>query len=199
MIGRDWPVPFGLERSADPSGVSGTGTVATGVIWPDGRASMLWRGNTVPAGAPRPVRQLITWEAAEDVELVHGHRGASRLRRRDPAVPCADLGLAVFGIVAWYGAAARVTHWGCQWDNATTVTWRTDPASPPLIQQWPSGATAAFSELNDLDADEARLVWVPSEALLVDASTRGRDGRRWLTGPGYAPAAPPAARDRRRT
>ncbi len=195
MIGRDWPIPFALERATDPSGVSGTGVVASGVIWPDHRAAMLWTGRTPPPGTDRCVRQLNLFDDATEIEAVHGHHGATVLRRRDPAAPCIDLQLAVFGIVAWYPRGATVTHWGCRWDNGTAVTWRADPGRPARVEQWPNGATAAFNELMDLAADEVRLVWVPSDALRLDAAARPVDGRRWLTGPGYAPTRPAPHRE----
>lgn len=183
MIGRGWPQPFALTRTADPSGVSGTGTVATGVVWPDGRAAMLWSGLEPPRGYPHCVRQLQLHADVAEIEAVHGHGGVTRVQLRDPAVPCVDLGLAVFGIVAWYGPQSRVTHWGARWDNGTAATWRTDPALPPRIEQWPTGATAAYAELGDLDADEARLVWAPHDALMLASAGRSREGRRWLPSP----------------
>jgi hypothetical protein len=187
VIGRDWPVPFGLHRTSDPSGVSGTGVVATGVIWPDRRAAMLWTGAAPPPGADRCVRQVNLFDDAAEIEMVHGHSGVTRLRRRDPAVPCADLGLAVFGILAHYGTSAAVTHWGALWDNGTAVTWASGPVT--RIEQWPAGALAAFHELQDLEADEVTLRWVPHDSLRIDASAKGTDGRRWLTGvPGYGAA-----------
>lgn len=188
MIGRDWPQPFALVRDVDVTGVSGTGVVASGVIWPDRRAAMLWNTGRPPAGHTRPVRQVFLWDSVEEIEPVCGHQGATRLERRDPALPCVDLGLAVFGIVAWYGTRSRVTHWGVRWDNGHAVTWRGDPAAPPRIEQWPTGATAAFAELGDLDADEVRLVWVPGDSLAVAAAAAGIEGRRWRSPvPGYAP------------
>ena len=52
----------------------------------------------------------------------------------------------------------------------------------------PSGATAAYAELGDLDADEARLVWVPNDALMIASAGQSREGRRWrISNPGYTP------------
>ncbi len=183
MTGRDWPRPFALQRTADPSNVSGPGRVATGVIWPDGRAAMRWTGATPPPGHPDCVRQVCLWDSVQEIEAVHGHHGCTSVELRDPAVPCADLGMMVFGIVGWYGPRSRVTHWGVRWDNGgPAVTWRADPDRPVRIEQWPSGATAAFQELSDLAADEARLVWVPSDSLTL-ASVGSVEGRRWRAVP----------------
>lgn len=186
MIGRGWPQPFALERAHDVSGISGEGLVASGVIWPDGRAAMLWSGAVPPPGSAHPVRQVNLFDAVEEIEAVHGHGGHTRLCRRDPAMPCVDLGLSVFGIVGWYGPRSRVTHWGVLWDRGPALTWRADPDLETRIEQWPSGATAAYAELGDLEADEARLVWVPNDALMIACAGRSREGRRWLTvAPGY--------------
>lgn len=190
MIGRNWPVPFSLDRTHDVSGKSGTGMVASGVIWPDGRAAMRWTGNTPPAGYAHCVRQINLFDNVEEITGVHNHNGSTVLSRRDPAAPCVGLGLVVFGIVAWYGARSRITHWGARWDRGPALTWRCDPDRPVRIEAWPDGAAAAFNELGDLDADEARLVWVPSDALMIASVGRSTEGRRWLRGsaPGYTPA-----------
>lgn len=186
MIGRDWPVPFALERSEDVSQISGVGRVAAGVIWPDQRATLRWAGEAPPPGFTHCVRQVNTFERVDEVEAVHGHNGLTRLCRRDPAVPCVDLGLSVFGVVAWYGTRSRVTHWGVRWDRGPAVTWRCDPDRPTRIEQWPDGAAAAFQELGDLGADEALLAWVPSDALLLASAAASIEGRRWrVASPGY--------------
>jgi hypothetical protein len=63
------PRLFTLERDADITGVSGTGTVADGVAWPDGTVSIRWRGD-------RP--STVSWDCLEHAEFVHGHHGATR-------------------------------------------------------------------------------------------------------------------------
>lgn len=189
MIGRGWPQPFALHRTHDVSGISGEGMVAAGVIWPDERAAMLWAGRTPPAGSDTCVRQVNLFDRVAEVEAVHGHNGHTQLIRRDPAMPCVDLGMAVFGIVSWCGSRSRLTHWGVRWDNGHAVTWRADEDLPPRIEQWPSGATAAYAELQDLSAEEARLVWVPHDALMLAAAGRSREGRRWRNPRAGNPAA----------
>lgn len=186
MIGRGWPQPFALQRTQDPTGISGEGVVASGVIWPDSRAAMRWSVPNPPPGHHSCVKQLELVDDVAEIEAVHGHQGRTRLDRRDPALPSADLDMAVFGIVAWYGARSAVTHWGVLWGGGPAVTWRADPAREPRIEQFPSGAHAAYAELGDLEADEARLVWVPSDALLIASTAQSREGRRWrTTAPGY--------------
>lgn len=61
---------FQLVRSQDPTGVSGTGVVADGVMWPDGTVSVRWRG-------ARP--SVVFWEHLDDAEAVHGHGGDTRV------------------------------------------------------------------------------------------------------------------------
>jgi len=61
---------FRLERDVDVSGVSGTGIVADGCVFPDGVAVVRWRG-------ARP--STVVWPSVEDVEAIHGHGGATRV------------------------------------------------------------------------------------------------------------------------
>lgn len=66
---------FELHRDVDVSGVSGVGVVADGVLWPDGRVSVRWRGS-------RP--STVSWDCLEDAEAIHGHGGATRIVWLDP-------------------------------------------------------------------------------------------------------------------
>ncbi|MFI7125949.1 hypothetical protein ACIBQ1_09665 [Nonomuraea sp. NPDC050153] len=61
---------FALVRDVDVSGVSGTGVVADGVIWPDGSVSVRWRGE-------HP--SIVFWRSVESVKVIHGHNGATRI------------------------------------------------------------------------------------------------------------------------
>lgn len=64
---------FALVRSADPSGVSGVGIVAWGVVFPDGKAVTQWTGATTG------VRQIMVWDSVADIEAIHGHHGSTRV------------------------------------------------------------------------------------------------------------------------
>lgn len=70
------PVPatrprlFQLVRDVDVSGISGTGLVAWGVQFPDGKTVTRWNGE---------VAQTCCWDSIEDVEAIHGHQGATRV------------------------------------------------------------------------------------------------------------------------
>ncbi|AEW92929.1 MULTISPECIES: hypothetical protein [Streptomycetaceae] len=70
------PRRFHLQRDTDITGASGTGRVADGVLWPDGTASVRWRG-------PRP--SVVFWGGGiADAESVHGHGGYTRIVWDDP-------------------------------------------------------------------------------------------------------------------
>lgn len=62
---------FVLRRLVDVSGLSGTGTVAEGVQFSDGRCALSWRPGV--AG----VVSLGLYNSASDVLKVHGHDGAT--------------------------------------------------------------------------------------------------------------------------
>ncbi|MFJ7417950.1 hypothetical protein ACIQXD_04975 [Streptomyces uncialis] len=66
---------FHLQRTTDITGVSGTGHVADGVLWPDGTVSIRWAGD-------RP--SIVFWGSLADAEAVHGHGGATRIVWDDP-------------------------------------------------------------------------------------------------------------------
>lgn len=58
--------PFVLHRHHDVSGVSGTGIVADGFEFPDGRVCMRWRGED---------GSTVIHDSIETVEKIHGHGG----------------------------------------------------------------------------------------------------------------------------
>jgi hypothetical protein len=71
------PRRFHLQRDTDITGVSGTGRVADGVLWPDGSVALRWRGD-------RP--STVHWDRIADAEHVHGHHGATRIVWDDEAI-----------------------------------------------------------------------------------------------------------------
>ncbi|MDX2948032.1 hypothetical protein [Streptomyces caniscabiei] len=76
------PRRFHLQRTTDITGVSGTGRVADGVLWPDGTVSIRWRGE-------RP--STVAWDRLADAEHVHGHGGHTVIVWDDPApAPAGD-------------------------------------------------------------------------------------------------------------
>lgn len=70
------PRRFLLVRRDDPTGVSGTGVVAEGVLWSDGSAALRWRTTTASTAVYASMR---------DVEKIHGHGGTTRVEWLDPA------------------------------------------------------------------------------------------------------------------
>ena len=65
---------FDLVRDEDISGISGTGKVAEGIEWSNGKVHMCWLGT------------LHTIEAADAIhiiEKIHGHGGRTRVVFRD--------------------------------------------------------------------------------------------------------------------
>lgn len=61
---------FQLHRETDVTGISGTGIVADGVLFPDGVTVIRWRGDH---------RSTVVWESLGDVDAIHGHNGATQI------------------------------------------------------------------------------------------------------------------------
>ncbi len=61
---------FWLERTEDETGVSGTGTVAEGVVFWDGTVVMRWRTGTASTAI---------YSSIEDVVTIHGHGGKTQV------------------------------------------------------------------------------------------------------------------------
>jgi hypothetical protein len=78
------PRRFYLHRTRDITGASGTGRVADGVLWPDGSATVRWRGEDA---------SVAHWDRMESAEHRHGHNGATMLVWLDEpgsaSTPCA--------------------------------------------------------------------------------------------------------------
>lgn len=63
---------FVLQRHHDVSGVSGTGTVADGVEFPDGTVALRWRSEW-------PTSVVFHDRGVEAVEAIHGHGGNTQV------------------------------------------------------------------------------------------------------------------------
>jgi len=61
---------FELHRDEDATGISGTGVVAQGVVFDDGRCVMRWLPGIVSTAL---------YDRLEDVEAIHGHGGRTRI------------------------------------------------------------------------------------------------------------------------
>lgn len=73
---------FHLQREHDVTGVSGTGRVADGIVWPDGTVSIRWTG---------PMPSTVFWHSLENALHVHGHGGHTRIVWDDPETPEQDM------------------------------------------------------------------------------------------------------------
>jgi hypothetical protein len=65
---------FQLARDVDVTGISGTGVVADGVLFPDGVCVIRWRGDH---------QSTVIWPSIQDVEIIHGHGGSTRIEWLD--------------------------------------------------------------------------------------------------------------------
>jgi hypothetical protein len=63
--------PFILYREEDETGISGTGTVAEGVQFSDGRVVLRWFGQR---------SSIVFWESMESVVAIHGHGGKTSVQ-----------------------------------------------------------------------------------------------------------------------
>ena len=63
---------FQLQRDEDVSGVSGTGVVAEGVEFSDGKVCIRWVTN-------HQHQSTVIWDSIESVEVIHGHDGRTRV------------------------------------------------------------------------------------------------------------------------
>ncbi len=73
--------PFHLFRHEDASGISGTGIVAVGVVWPNGRATMHWISYRSSSEDHASIDSLME---------IHGHGGKTEIVYGvpyDPAAP----------------------------------------------------------------------------------------------------------------
>ena len=57
---------FILKRTVDVTGISGTGIVAEGVIFSNGKCSMSWRSKTT---------STVIYDSLEDIQKIHCHEG----------------------------------------------------------------------------------------------------------------------------
>lgn len=66
---------FTLERDEDVSGISGTGTVAEGTQFSNGKVVVQW---TVGDH-----QSTVVWDSIDSVKAIHGHGGATRIEWKD--------------------------------------------------------------------------------------------------------------------
>jgi len=69
---------FKMIRDIDVTGISGTGVVATGVVFDDGTTVIRWLGE-------RP--STVVWASMADAVAIHSHDGATRFKDLGITVP----------------------------------------------------------------------------------------------------------------
>jgi hypothetical protein len=74
---------FVLERNEDETGISGTGIVAEGIQFTNGKCAMSWLTD---------VTSVAIYGSLEDLEKIHGHGGKTKVVF-STVVKCADKGL----------------------------------------------------------------------------------------------------------
>lgn len=79
LVTGELPRLFALYRHVDLSGVSGTGVVAYGTVYPAGRVTLCWLGRTT--GHP----SIGVYDALGAVQTIHGHHGHTEVVWLSPA------------------------------------------------------------------------------------------------------------------
>ena len=72
------PRVFWLVRDEDETGVSGTGVVAQGIEFKNGKVAMSWLTE---------VTSVAVYDSRKEVEAIHGHNGKTRIVWSRPAPP----------------------------------------------------------------------------------------------------------------
>ncbi len=73
---------FYLKRNIDESGISGTGIVAQGVIFPNGKCCMSWNTQT---------SSIAIYDSINDIKTIHGHEGKTKVLVQLPGYGDQDL------------------------------------------------------------------------------------------------------------
>lgn len=130
----DQPRRFEIIRTADVTGVSGTGVVADGCQFPAGSVAICWRGTH---------SSTVIWRCIEDALHVHGHAANTQIRwLDDEATALADLNPATVWVVP---RQAAEPGWAGRGFVNTIPTGRT-PLSPASARQLAAKMLAAADE-----------------------------------------------------
>lgn len=62
---------FELHRDVDETGISGTGLVAEGIEFDNGKVALGW--------IVGEHQSVVVWDSIESVEVIHGHGGKTRV------------------------------------------------------------------------------------------------------------------------
>lgn len=129
--------PFVLRRHQDVTGVSGTGIVADGVLFPaasKGRAVVRWRGER---------GSTVIWDHLGHVKEIHGHDGATVIE----LIPVDEL-VAALKAVAAINEVPVTDDLGWE-DTAAALAWN------DAIGDVRTAITEAIEALHDHDEDGA--------------------------------------------
>ncbi|XTZ13870.1 hypothetical protein ACQSSU_20450 [Micromonospora echinospora] len=162
---------FALRRDADPTGMSGTGTIAYGATLPDGRAIVQWLGD-------RP--STVVWRNTDDAEYIHSHGGRAPTRvewlnpttdEADTARQAIDAGMRLLGDVAGATAITRMLRTAADGRRDLAAALRSEHpgiADSLTLQEFTlrSAASVAEGDLGPL------YDWLPSHQWTPDMLTR---------------------------
>ena len=70
---------FYLQRIEDESGVSGTGKVAQGIIFDNGKVALSWISDNTSVDAS----SVAVYDSIKDVKTIHGHNGKTKVVVKD--------------------------------------------------------------------------------------------------------------------
>lgn len=137
---------FILFRDKDITGISGTGPVADGVVFPDGATVVRWRDLGGPA-ADRGVRPTtVVFESVEAVEALHGHGGATRIVWGSMTAVCKHCGRAIVTTITdagWVHADGAQRRLGrCHSDDSgLPYGYNAEPDNEPCSRACLGGAS----------------------------------------------------------
>jgi hypothetical protein len=167
------PTPFELVRVDDPTGISGLGRMATGVIFPfEGGAAYRWQSPRPPVGWPQHVRQFGVFDSIAEVIAVHGHNGATILRTHDACdldKSCLTAQVPTPEVFAIKDTSGDVPEWGVWYPHDDrAVTWA--PPITPISGRHQAGRHTVWQSLEQLQErvdvrtgpGRGRLLWLTS-------------------------------------
>lgn len=138
------PRLFGLYRHEDVHGRSGTGLVAWGVIWPDGRVTTYW------VLSPADVHQITQWQNTTEINRTHGHGVRTRIVATGPTAAVEQFDTAALReLLARYQQAVEASRGGLA---HLQIALQLVDALPVLLDRHDALAAAYAAQSAELDA-----------------------------------------------